>query len=46
MVSSIDVLHNIVTKDVATDQIQDILLNAEKHGQEQLNFVGGGVDKT
>ena len=46
IVSSIDVLQNIATKDLATDQIQDSLLNAEKLGQEQLNnFVGGRLIK-
>ena len=30
-------LHNIVTKDIATDQITDNLLNAKQKGQEQLN---------
>ena len=35
--SSLGVLQNIATKDLATDQIQDSLLHAEKLEQEQLN---------
>ena len=35
-VSEIDTLKNIATKDLATDSIQDSLLHAKEHGQEEV----------
>ena len=35
--SHVDTLYNITTMDLATEEIQESLLNAERLGQKQLN---------